>query len=206
MSKVEKKAHVYARDPHDWYVESPACTRALLRAERFYGTIHDPACGQGNIVGACREAGLFAFGSDVVRRVEEDNDWFVGERDFLADTTAIVCDSIITNPPFFKAKGTEAFIRKALKVARHKVAIFTDVKFLAGGKRASGLYAEHPPSRVWILSPRPSCPPGEFLKAGNRAAGGTADWCWLVWDLTTPPAPTQIHWLQILHHDREVAA
>lgn len=207
MSRVEKKAHIHARDPHDWYVESEACTRALLRVERFFGTIWDPACGQGNIMRACRSTGLKAVGSDVVRRAPVEGDpWWFGVCDFLQDTRAPSCESIITNPPFFKAKGTEAFIRKAVTIAQHKVAIFTDVKFLAGGARASGLYAEHPPSRVWILSPRPSCPPGEWLKAGNKAGGGTADWCWTVWDLTAPPAPTQIHWLRILPEEQRVTS
>ena len=206
MTKVEKRAHVFARDELDWYVESESCTLALLRAEKFYGTIYDPACGQGNVVEACRSKGLFAFGSDVVRRAEGRDPWFTGVCDFLADDLAVVCDSIIMNPPFFKAKGTEAFIRRALTIARHKVAVFTDVKFLAGGKRAVGLYAEHPPSRVWILSPRPSCPPGEWLKAGNKAGGGTADWCWMVWDLTAPASETQIRWLRIFPEQIEAAA
>jgi hypothetical protein len=202
MSKVEKKAHVFQRDPHDWYVENQACTRALLRVERFFGTVWNPACGQGNIMRACRATGLEAVGSDVVRRAGFDDDaWWCGVGDFLQDSRAPSFESIITNPPFFKAKGTEAFIRKALRVARHKVAIFTDVKFLAGGARASGLYAEHPPSRVWILSPRPSCPPGEWLKAGNKAGGGTADWVWAVWSLTEPRQPTQLNWLRILPED-----
>lgn len=49
--------------------------------------------------------------------------------------------------------------------------------------------------RVYILAPRPSCPPGEYLKAGNKAGGGTADWIWAVWDRTAPAAPTTMHWL-----------
>lgn len=187
-SARQKKAHTFKRDPLDWYVEPQDCTAALLTVERFVGSVLDPACGQGNIVRSLRDAGVEAFGSDIRRRVPEDTEWFIGEADFLkVPHTAVHQASIVTNPPFYKGAGTEAFIRASLKAARHKVAIFTDLKFLGGDKRAATLYAEHTPHRVWLLTPRPSCPPGEYLLAGNKAGGGTADWVWVVWDLTAPP-------------------
>ena len=77
-----------------------------------------------------------------------------------------------------------------------KVAAFVDIKFLAGGGRANGLYRELPPNRVWIITPRPSCPPGEVLKAGGKAEGGTADWIWMVWGKTAPHSGTVIDWLR----------
>lgn len=61
---------------------------------------------------------------------------------------------------------------------------------------AAGLYAECPPRRIYILTPRPSCPPGEYLLNGGKAGGGTADWCWLVWDLQSPHTGTTFHWLR----------
>lgn len=191
----EKKANVWERDGLDWYVEPPFATEALLKVERFAGTIHDPCCGQGNIVSALRAAGYEATGSDVVRRAGAERPWFIGECDFL-EVAAISQANIVMNPPFFRAKGAEAFIRKALALATGKVCAFVDVKFLAGTGRANGLFAEHPPHRIWIITPRPSCPPGEYLLAGNKAEGGTADWCWLVWDQTAPKALTHLGWLR----------
>jgi hypothetical protein len=170
----------YDRADLDWYQEPRFATEGLLRVETFEGPILDPACGSGNIVEACLAAGLAAYGSDIKQRT--DAAWFKGERDFLQAGPSPRARDLITNPPFFRAKGTEAFIRKALVVACGKVAIFTDVKFLAGQGRARGLFKDHPPSRVWIITPRPSCPPGAHLVAGGVASGGTADWCWLVWD------------------------
>ncbi len=83
---------------------------------------------------------------------------------------------------------TEAFIRHALKrLSLKKLAVFTDIKFLTSARRANGLYAELPPSRVWMISPRPSCPPGAYIAAGNKPQGGTADFCWIVWDRTASP-------------------
>lgn len=192
---AEKAAHVWERDPLDWYVEPPEATEALLKVERFSGeTTHDPCCGQGNIVGALRAAGYHATGSDITDRCEKA--WFTGEIDFLAaDDFGTVCN-IVMNPPFFRAKGAEAFIRKALAVATGKVCAFVDVRFLAGADRANGLFAEHPPARIWIITPRVSCPPGSYLAAGNKAGGGSSDWCWMVWDLTAPRGATQLGWLR----------
>jgi len=39
------------------------------------------------------------------------------------------------------------------------------------------------------------------LEAGNKAGGGTADYCWLVWDMTSPAAVTIADWLRILPED-----
>ena len=105
--------------------------------------------------------------------------------------------SIVSNPPFYRGEGTEDFIRKAVSIpGLAKLAVFADAKFLGGAGRAAGLWAQHPPARVWWLTPRPSCPPGAHLLAGGRAEGGTAEWCWLVWDLTAPAGETRLGWLR----------
>lgn len=191
---TEKAAHLWARDPLDWYVEPESSTAHLLTVESFDGPIHDPCCGGGNAVRAALAAGYVATGSDLVERAP-GSPWFVGLRDYLnSDNTY---PNIIMNPPFFRAKGTEAFIRKALLTTERKVCAFVDRKFVTGAGRANGLYAEHPPTRIWEITPRPSCPPGAYLAAGHKAGGGTADWCWLVWDLQVPKAATsQTGWLR----------
>lgn len=190
---VAKKSHLWERDEYDWYVEPSSATEALLTVERFVGKIHDPCCGQGNIVNALIGGGYEATGSDVVRRT--DADWFTGQRDFM-DAIEIAAPNIVMNPPFFRAKGAEAFIRTALDVASAKVAAFVDIRFIAGDKRANGLFADHPPHRVWIVTPRVSCPPGSYLAAGNKAGNGSSDWCWLVWDKAVPFAGTELSWLR----------
>lgn len=190
----EKKANVWERDGLDWYQEPVEATTALMAQERFVGTIWDPACGAGNIIKACIDAGYSAVGTDIVKRANAW--WFRGEHDFLTWQSQPLAQNVVMNPPFFRAKGAEAFIRKALGIATGKVCAFVDVKFLAGTGRANGLFAEHPPHRIWIITPRPSCPPGEYLAAGNKAGGGTADWCWLVWDQTAPGGATQLGWLR----------
>lgn len=195
MSKVEKAAHIWERDGLDWYQEPAIATTKLLSKERFVGKIHDPACGGGNIVRACLEAGYEASGSDITTRVDPNEPWFRGEHDFLTEHSLAMFENLIVNPPFFRAKGAEAFIRKAISVTHGKVCAFVDVKFLAGTGRANGLFAEHKPTRIWIITPRVSCPPGEYLANGGKASGGTADWCWIVWDLSSSSTSTELGWL-----------
>lgn len=192
----ERKSRVWKRDDLDFYVEEPRASAALFGVERFVGDIWDPACGSGNIVYSAIDAGYATTATDIARRV--DADWFCGELDFLSSDAEGPCPAnIVTNPPFFRGKGTEAFIRQALKVAGGKVAIFASIGFLAGAGRANGLFAEHTPHRIWIVTPRVSCPPGDYLAAGNKAGGGSSDWCWLVWDLTAPrSAFPQLGWLR----------
>lgn len=193
---AEKRAHLWDRDPLDWYVEPPSATRALLTVEKFVGGVWDPACGQGNIVEMMLSTGFHAVGTDIKRRAAIGL-WWLGERDFLKPQPMPVgFANIVTNPPFFRAKGAEAFIRQALALARGKVAVFTDIRFIAGADRAEGLFAEHPPARIWIVTPRVSCPPGAYLAAGNKAGNGSSDWCWLVWDLTAPKTATSLGWLR----------
>lgn len=192
--KKTKNVHVWERDGLDWYIEPERATGAFLDVESFTGRIHDPCCGQGNIVRTLISRGYHASGSDLVDRAGAPG-WFRGRSDFLGPE-AMFAENIMMNPPFFKAKGSEAFIRKALLVATGKVVVFVDIKFLAGAGRANGLFRDHPPTRVWIITPRPSCPPGEVLKAGGKAEGGTADWIWMVWDKTTPFAGTNMNWLR----------
>lgn len=190
--QIEKAraSNIWKRDELDWYVEGVEATEALLKVERFIGHIWDPCCGQGNIITTC-EANGYAFrceGTDIVRRA--DRYWFRGERDFLAWEDKPLAQNIVMNPPFFRAKGAEAFIRKALSLATGKVAAFVDIRFLAGADRANGLYFDNPPTRIWIITPRISCPPGDYLAAGNKAGNGSSDWCWAIWDKTAPrPAP-----------------
>ena len=193
MTAIEKNAHVWARDELDWYQEPARVTAQLLAVERFPGPVHDPCCGSGQIVTELLKAGYAATGSDIRNRLGVPQPWWDGARDFLADTR--LHDSLCMNPPYFSGKGTEAFIRHGLKVAAAKVCVFVDRRFLTGKARAAGLYADHPPSRVWEITPRPSCPPGEWIAAGNKAGGGTQDYTWLVWDLTAPKGRTELGWL-----------
>ncbi len=194
-TKRAKQAHVWERDKLDWYIEPEFVTTGLLNVERFVGGIWDPACGGGNIMRAAQSSNNrgFFYGTDLVDRGAP---FFHRTLNFLDYDGPALAPNIICNPPYFRAAGTEAFIRKALALATGKVAVFTDVRFITGSGRANGIFSEHPPHRIWMITPRPSCPPGAYLASGGKAGGGTADYVWLIFDLTAPKTDTRFDWLR----------
>jgi hypothetical protein len=198
MSAKPKAAHVWERDPHDWYVEPEAATRQLLEREAFPGWTHDPCCGQGNIVRTLLAAGLTATGSDLIQRVEAP--WHMGVADFLDGSLgAFGADNVVSNPPYYGAVGAAQAIRNALDVAPGKAAMFIDARFLFGQGRARELWTTNPPSRIHLLGTRPSCPPGAWLAEGNVASGGVQNYAWLIWDARpdrlTPGGMPRLGWL-----------
>lgn len=190
----EKKAHVWPPADDAWYVEPERVTRQLLAVESFVGTIVDPCCGQGNIVKTLIANGYAAVGNDIIDRTGGAG-WFGGIRDYLGPDH-YRSENTVMNPPYFRAKGAEAFIRRALEDTQGKIAAFVDSRFLYSEDRANGLYVEHPPTMAWLVTPRPSCPPGEYIKAGGKVGGGQPDFAWLVWDKTSPSNGTQMGWLR----------
>lgn len=186
---------VYTRDPLDFYVDEEGCTEALLAAERFVGNVFDPCAGSGNIVRVLERHKIKVYSSDIVER-REGQTWI---HDFI-DPSPRLCyppiDNIIFNPPF--KKGTLEFIRRALKVARHKVAMLAPVPFLFSFERP-GRYAffteEARPKTILFFSSRPSMPPGAMLAEGiMKATGGKEDYVYIVWD-STHLGPTTCNWI-----------
>jgi hypothetical protein len=47
---------------------------------------------------------------------------------------------------------------------------------------------------VWLLTPRPSMPPGYVILAGQKPGGGKVDFCWLVWSHDHVGQP-EMRWL-----------
>lgn len=197
----QKNKRIFARAEDDWYVEPERVTRQLLSRERFAGTTWDPACGQGNVLLTMLHARVDAVGSDIVNRLPTNfrddyprrfrsGDFFDPHEEW--PWSAI---NIVTNPPYGRAAKAEAFIRRALDLVPGKVAVFVEMRFLGAHKRASGLFAERPPSRLYFVLPRPSCPPGAYIAAGGKVGGGEADYVWIVWDNAAPASGTQAFWL-----------
>lgn len=198
----KRESSMWEREANDWYVEPEWCSARLFEEERFEGRVHDPACGMGNIVKSARAADLYATGSDIVRRIEEDEE--DDERicdyveDFLSQEPSIRFDNIVSNPPFKlcddRKTGRFPFVERALQLAHHKVALLLPSKWIQGDKRAAWL-ATTPLRRVWFISPRPSMPPGQVLEAGHKPGNGTTDYAWFVWLKGYDGAP-EIRWLR----------
>lgn len=160
------------RHHRDWYVDPAFCTELLLGAVKFGGSIWDPCAGQGTIVDACTAAGLRAFGTDISPEAPH-----IAELDFLAEHRG-AADNIVFNPPY---KEAEKFIRRALVLARSRVAVLLQQQFPYSQARYQ-LFTEHPPEQILFLSSRPSMPPGHLLRDGMAQKGGKVDYLWIVWD------------------------
>lgn len=177
-----KAAHVWARDPLDFYIEPEWVSDRLFAVERFEGGILDPACGTGRIVRAAERAGLDATGSDI----EERAPGFMYAADFLdtdypaeilIEAAGGICRNVVSNPPF---RHAEAFTRKALSLADGKVAMLLPTRWMNSAR--TGRWLETTPlCRVWLLGPRPSMPPGAAILAGEKPGNGTVDFAWFVW-------------------------
>lgn len=180
-----RNAPVYDRPADDWYVDPVWCTELLLKHERFVGEIYDPCAGGGNIVTACRAAGLPTKASDIAPK----SDGIVA-LDFLSYSERY--QNIIFNPPY---KDAERFIRHALSLATSKVAALVQQQFPFSQARHR-LFTETPVARLYLLSTRPSMPPGRLLQSGEiKAAGGKTDYLWIIWD-HDHKGPPQSFWLK----------
>lgn len=183
--KRPEASHIWQRETHEHYVEPEWCSRRLFDVEKFEGSVWDPACGFGRIPAAATAAGYIAGASDIV-----DRGYALAARppiDFF-DCHKNLCDNIVSNPPF---DIFATFAAHALKVARRKVALIWLVRTLP----AARWLEDTPLARIWLLTPRPSMPPGHTITAGEKPGGGKQDFCWLVWD-KAHTGPATIGWLR----------
>jgi hypothetical protein len=175
-------AHIWIKDPDGFYVEPCWCGEQLFALERFDGRIHDPACGLGRIADAARAAGHKVIATDLVDRGYPQ---FDGVEDFLHSERRV--DNIVCNPPYNICR---AFAEHALKLTRRKVAMI----WLARRLNAARWLANTPLARVYLMSPRPSMPPGHVILAGEEPGGGKQDFVWLTWD-HGHRGPSELRWL-----------
>ena len=180
----------YERDPHDWYVENQWTSERLFAAWPFAGTIFDPACGSGRILRAARDAGYQTEGWDIVLRnpllCDRLVDWFSPEaNDVPPDCT------LISNPPFSRA---QEFTELALERV-HVACLLLPLQWMAGDRRTRWLAAS-PLARVWVLTPRPSMPPGQYVEAGGFVGGGKADYAFYHFDRERRHGAPELHWLR----------
>lgn len=183
MDARPRRSHIFPRESLEHYVEPAWCSERLFHVERFQGHIVDPACGWGTIIIAAKQAGYEAAGFDLV-----DRGWdsIMTGTDFLS--CEITYDNIVTNPPYDKMSE---FVTHAVKRSRYKTAV---VFPLARLPAAQDWLEPLPLKRVYLLRPRPSMPPGRYIKAGNKPQGGRVDYCWLVFEHGCSEDP-KLKWL-----------
>jgi len=196
----ERKSNLWDRQKENWYVEPEWCSRRLFDVEYFKGKICDPAAGGGNIIKSALDSGYDARGFDLIDRGSPNtmsgHNFITGEGYIHGQ---LPVDNIVSNPPYGPG-GTgnkrieEQFITRALDVSRGRVAVFLETKW-ANSKDRGAWLETLPLYREYRLGPRPSCPPGEYLLAGNKASGGTKDYSWFVFLNGFRGVPT-LHWLR----------
>ena len=151
-------AHIWNKEPDGFYVEPEWCSVRLFEIESFDGTIWDPACGIGRIAEAARRAGYRTIATDIVDRGCPQ---FDGALDFLEDCGRIPAANIVTNPPFTQC---DQFVHRALELVPGKIAMI----WLARRLNAARWLQDTPLARVYLLTPRPSMPPGRVILAGEK--------------------------------------
>jgi hypothetical protein len=169
-TKGHPRSSGYERHPTDFYIEDGWAIQKFLDAESFTGSVHDPACGTGQIPEACRRRGLIATGADII-----DRGWpGTVVQDFLVD--ADWHTHVITNPPY---KLAGKFIMHALEHCGGKVAVLVRHTFLEGAGRYRMLFSVKPPARVYNFADRVHCPPGD---SDVKRENGSIFYIWAVWD------------------------
>lgn len=176
LTGIEDGAGVWsdapAREKDDFYPTPPEPTRALLAAEsqvlRGFGSVWEPAAGDGAMVREMQAFGLAVHPSDLV-----DRGYGAQIRSFYDFTPGDApARAIVTNPPFAEC-NTGDWIRHAMGVL--------DLDYMAlllpfgwpGAASRAALWARHPPARVWLMRWRI-----DFTGAGAPPMLNA----WFVWD------------------------
>ena len=147
------------RKASDFYPTPPEVTVALLKFLSLPTQAHiwEPACGEGHMVDVMEAMGYTVTGTDIRTGY-----------DFLSEPP-MLCDWIITNPPFRLAAD---FIRRCAEHGK-PFALLLKAQFWNAAKRYK-LFLEITPTRILPLTWRP-----DFTGKGQAMM----DMSWCVWDL-----------------------
>jgi hypothetical protein len=191
-----RATHTFVRDQLGHYPEPTWCDERLFAVESFgapRARVLDPAAGWGRVLRAAAAAGYTPVGSDVVDRLDRRGLERVPfeVRDFLENPPpARSCWSIACNPPF---DHIQEFCERAIEVVHYKVAMLVPLRRLPAARWLQKL----PLETIYLLTPRPSMPPGSWIAAGNTPSGGTQEYAWMIMRKGFHGSPT----LRWLHRD-----
>ena len=180
----------------------PFATRALcehiIAAQRLSDkTCLEPACGRGYMSRALGE---------YFRKVESYDAHvygFASVRDFLkCDWQPGSFDWVVTNPPF---KSAQAFVWRALPIAREGVAMLVRTAFIESVGRYNELFRENPPSIMAQFVERVPIVKGRI----DRTASTATSYAWLVWFKNKPASDPVLRWIppcrRVLERDEDYA-
>lgn len=173
-------------DSLDFFPTPPWATRALI--EHVFPSLDlgamglsawEPACGEGHMAEPLREYFSTVIATDI-------HDYDYGDQaDFLDNGEPYASvDWIITNPPFGEAG--EAFVLKALDLAKVGVAMFMRVQWLDTIGRYERIFRDIPPTLIAFFAERVPLCKGHWDPMGSTATA----YMWLVWvEGQAPRAP-----------------
>lgn len=178
-------------EPHDsldFFPTPPWATRALFEHVIGSWPAHlgwDPACGDGAMYKPMCEYMLACAASDAHRY-----GWDHQVHDFLQPYLPEGiggAEWIITNPPF---RLGEQFVRRALEIATHGVAMLVRTAFVESVGRYKNLFLLQPPAVVAQFVERVPMVKGRL----DRTASTATSYCWLVW-AKGQPIHTRFVWI-----------
>ncbi len=171
MLKAFKHSLRGRRNDNDLYPTHHSMTWQLmeqLKIPEDYG-IHDPACGNNDILIALQECGVKnqITGTDLIPQGD----------DFLISDDSH--DVIFTNPPFTLAS---LFLEKAIEVARDAIIFLLPLDYLHGYNRYISFYKQQEKfylSQVYIFVRRPMFT--KSVRKDGRYNTGSVTFAWFVW-------------------------
>jgi hypothetical protein len=188
----------------DFYCEPRWLVEALVDKESLEGSVLDPFCGCGSLVGVLLARGMTARGSDKYdfgfRQTAPDQPFTFAQPPNRRDAFTIAehVDNVVSNPPFVRFEDA---VRHFYPLVRRKLILLGRLNILEGQQRQT-LFQQHPPARVWVSIRRASMPPGSAAVPRDEfgagipapASGGSTAYAWLCWDKAYDGPPV-LGWL-----------
>lgn len=177
-------------DSLDYFPTGPWATRSLIEIVLPHLGIDgikgacEPACGEGHMAEVIREYCDNVWATDIF-----DYGYGDGIEDFLDPKQDRCPDWIITNPPF--GDKAEAFVLKAINLARVGVAMFFRLQWLESGGRYERIFSKHPPRIIAQFAERVPLHKGRWEPDGATATA----YLWIVWLPKLPLAQTEFFWI-----------
>jgi hypothetical protein len=167
------------RPENDFYPTPPEGTIALLKVEKFYSDIWEPACGDGAMSKVLIDNNYNVVSTDI------EPHGYGSSLDFLA-SKILLAENVVTNPPF---RIAQEFAEHALDLGCDKLALLCKLCFLEGKSRATWL-EKSPLKSVYVFKSRLTL----YRDGVKMENGGMIAFAWFVWKRDYVGLPT-IGWI-----------
>lgn len=155
----------------DFYQTPTWAIEALLKNEKFEGTILEPCSGAGAISKVLEQHGYEVISSDI----RNDPEVYGTQSCDIFDYENFEVDNIITNPPF---KYAQEIVEKSLELTTKKVAMLLKLVFLESERRYD-FFQNTPLKNIYVFCKRITMYPQGTEKPKNS---GTIAYAWYVWE------------------------